>query len=92
MRIAVVDLPNSGKSQLCNSLTGTNALVSNYPQTTVAVTMDEEVTRSINVWLEGASSVPEEAPPRHGRPNFTKRGMALAPGRPRQGTLLGGGR
>ena len=36
-RIAVVGLPNSGKSQLCNSLTGTYALVSNYPQTTVAV-------------------------------------------------------
>ena len=35
--IAVVGLPNSGKSQLCNSLTGTYALVSNYPQTTVAV-------------------------------------------------------
>ena len=36
-RITVVGLPNSGKSQLCNSLTGTYALVSNYPQTTVAV-------------------------------------------------------
>jgi ferrous iron transport protein B len=36
-RIAVVGLPNSGKSQLCNSLTGTYALVSNYPQTTVSV-------------------------------------------------------
>ena len=36
-RIAIVGLPNSGKSQLCNSLTGTYALVSNYPQTTVAV-------------------------------------------------------
>jgi ferrous iron transport protein B len=36
-RIAVVGLPNSGKSQLCNSLTGTYALVSNYPQTTVEV-------------------------------------------------------
>ncbi len=35
--IVVVGLPNSGKSQLCNSLTGTYALVSNYPQTTVAV-------------------------------------------------------
>jgi ferrous iron transport protein B len=36
-RIAVLGLPNSGKSQLCNSLTGTYGLVSNYPQTTVAV-------------------------------------------------------
>ncbi len=36
-RIAVVGLPNSGKSQLCNSLTGAYGLVSNYPQTTVAV-------------------------------------------------------
>ncbi len=37
-RITIVGLPNSGKSQLCNSLTGTYALVSNYPQTTVTVT------------------------------------------------------
>ncbi|MGO9307478.1 MAG: FeoB small GTPase domain-containing protein [Spirochaetia bacterium] len=36
-RIAVVGLPNSGKSQLCNSLTGTYELVSNYPQTTISV-------------------------------------------------------
>jgi hypothetical protein len=34
--------------------------------------MDEEVARSINVWLEGASPVREEAPARHGRPNFAK--------------------
>ena len=36
-RIAVVGLPNSGKSQLCNSLTGSYELVSNYPLTTVEI-------------------------------------------------------
>jgi ferrous iron transport protein B len=36
-RIAVLGLPNSGKTQLCNGLTGAYGLVSNYPQTTVAV-------------------------------------------------------
>ena len=35
-RICVVGLPNSGKTRLCNGLTGAYALVSNYPQTTVA--------------------------------------------------------
>jgi len=37
-RICIVGLPNSGKTQLCNSLTGAYALVSNYPQTTVEIT------------------------------------------------------
>jgi ferrous iron transport protein B len=37
-RIAIVGLPNSGKSQLFNSLTGAYGLVSNYPLTTVEVT------------------------------------------------------
>ena len=36
-RVAVVGLPNSGKSQLCNSLTGSYELVSNYPLTTVEI-------------------------------------------------------
>jgi hypothetical protein len=44
--------------------------------------MDDEVARSINVWLEGAAPGPnvteyrdrEEAPPGRGRPNFTKPG------------------
>ncbi|MGA2973824.1 MAG: ferrous iron transporter B [Spirochaetia bacterium] len=36
-RIIIVGLPNSGKSQLWNSLTGAYDLVSNYPQTTVEV-------------------------------------------------------
>jgi DtxR family Mn-dependent transcriptional regulator len=39
-----------------------------------SIAMDEEVARSINVWPEGASPVPEETPPRHGRPNFAKPG------------------
>jgi ferrous iron transport protein B len=36
-RIDIVGLPNSGKSQLFNSLTGAYDIVSNYPQTTVEV-------------------------------------------------------
>jgi ferrous iron transport protein B len=36
-RVCIVGLPNSGKSQLYNGITGTYALVSNYPQTTVEV-------------------------------------------------------
>lgn len=36
-RIHIVGLPNSGKSQLFNSVTGAYKLVSNYPQTTVEV-------------------------------------------------------
>jgi ferrous iron transport protein B len=36
-RIHIVGLPNSGKSQLFNSLTGAYKLVSNYPRTTVEV-------------------------------------------------------
>ena len=36
-RIDIVGLPNSGKSQLFNSLTGAYKLVSNYPLTTVEV-------------------------------------------------------
>ena len=59
MRIAVVGLPNSGKSQLCNSLTGTYALVSNYPQTTVAVS-----TRRISV--EGREWEVADTPGLHG--------------------------
>ncbi len=35
--IDIVGLPNSGKSQLFNSLTGAYDIVSNYPQTTVEV-------------------------------------------------------
>jgi DtxR family Mn-dependent transcriptional regulator len=38
-----------------------------------SIAMDEEVARSINVWLEGASAIrAEEEPPRHERPNFAK--------------------
>jgi ferrous iron transport protein B len=58
-RIAVVGLPNSGKSQLCNSLTGTYALVSNYPQTTVAVT-----THRVNI--EGRHWEVTDTPGLHG--------------------------
>jgi ferrous iron transport protein B len=36
-RIAIVGLPNSGKSQLFNSLTGAYDLVSNYPLTTIEI-------------------------------------------------------
>jgi ferrous iron transport protein B len=36
-RIAIVGLPNSGKSRLCNSLTGAYDLVSNYPLTTIEI-------------------------------------------------------
>ena len=39
-----------------------------------SIAMDDEVAHSINVWLEGASAVPEEASPHQGRPNFTKPG------------------
>ena len=39
-----------------------------------SIAMDDEVARSINVWLEGASAVHEEASPHQGRPNFTKPG------------------
>ena len=34
-KIAIVGLPNTGKSQVFNNLTGTYTLVANYPQTTV---------------------------------------------------------
>ena len=38
-----------------------------------SIAMDEEVARSINVWLEGATPLlHEEAPPGPGRPNFAK--------------------
>ncbi len=37
-----------------------------------SIAMDEEVARSINVWLEGASPVLGETAQRHGRPNFAK--------------------
>jgi ferrous iron transport protein B len=36
-RIAIVGLPNSGKSRLSNSLTGAYEVVSNYPLTTVEI-------------------------------------------------------
>jgi ferrous iron transport protein B len=36
-RIVVVGLPNSGKTQLSNSLTGAYGLVSNYPLTTIEI-------------------------------------------------------
>ena len=34
-KIAIVGLPNTGKSQVFNNLTGTYTLVANYPLTTV---------------------------------------------------------
>lgn len=34
-KIAIVGLPNTGKSQIFNNLTGEYALVANYPLTTV---------------------------------------------------------
>jgi DtxR family transcriptional regulator, Mn-dependent transcriptional regulator len=37
-----------------------------------SIAMDADVARSINVWLEGAAAVTDEAPPRHARPNFAK--------------------
>lgn len=58
-RIAVLGLPNSGKSQLCNSLTGTYGLVSNYPQTTVTVS-----TRCLSV--EGRDWQVADTPGLHG--------------------------
>ena len=36
-RVAIVGLPNSGKTQLFNDLTGSHELVANYPLTTVEV-------------------------------------------------------
>jgi ferrous iron transport protein B len=36
-RLAIVGLPNSGKSQLFNSLTGSYELVANYPLTTIEI-------------------------------------------------------
>ena len=36
-KIAIVGLPNTGKSQVFNNLTGTYTLVANYPLTTVKV-------------------------------------------------------
>jgi ferrous iron transport protein B len=58
-RIAVLGLPNSGKSQLCNSLTGTYGLVSNYPQTTVAVS-------SHRISVEGEAWEVTDTPGLHG--------------------------
>jgi DtxR family Mn-dependent transcriptional regulator len=38
-----------------------------------SIALDEAVARSINVWLEGATPLlREEAPQRHGRPNYAK--------------------
>jgi len=38
-----------------------------------SIALDEEVARSINVWLEGATpAFGEEPPPKHGRPNYAK--------------------
>ncbi len=37
LRILITGLPNSGKSQLCNSITGAYEIVSNYPHSTVEV-------------------------------------------------------
>jgi ferrous iron transport protein B len=38
IRILITGLPNSGKSRLCNSITGAYGIVSNYPQTTLELT------------------------------------------------------
>ena len=37
-KIAIVGLPNTGKSQIFNNLTGKYTLVANYPLTTVEIT------------------------------------------------------
>lgn len=37
-----------------------------------SIAMDAEVARCINVWMEGAAAVTDEAPRRPGRPNFAR--------------------
>jgi ferrous iron transport protein B len=58
-RIAVVGLPNSGKSQLCNSLTGSYELVSNYPLTTVEI-------KTHHIAVEGGRWEVADTPGLHG--------------------------
>jgi len=58
-RILVTGLPNSGKSQLCNSLTGAYELVSNYPQTTVEV-------KTHDCAIDGEAWAVTDAPGLHG--------------------------
>jgi ferrous iron transport protein B len=58
-RICIVGLPNSGKSQLYNGITGAYALVSNYPQTTVE-------TSSHRVRVEGEDWEVTDTPGLHG--------------------------